>query len=130
MAFTVADVSSVKAVFAVPDSILPGAAADKVEQLNDIHRRLDAIHDLPQGAQPVSFQKDFGDTATLMLTVASPRVSDVELDLRAEAVGAAILAARSGASPGARATLVVQFPPEASNGAPVYLRDLVDVRRE
>ena len=90
---------------------------DRAKEFNDIQGRLDAIHDLPQGAQPVSFQKDFGDTATLMLTVASPRVSDVELDLRAEAVGAAIVAARSGASPGPRATLVVQFPPEIDTRA-------------
>ncbi len=40
---------------------------------------------LPQGAGPVEFIKDFGDTAALMLTVASPKADDVELGLRARA---------------------------------------------
>ena len=35
--------------------------------------KLDSIHDLPSGARPINFIKDFGDTAALMLTVASPQ---------------------------------------------------------
>src|SRR5262249_43071344 len=46
--------------------------------LNDLSNRL------PQGAGPVQFLSGFGDTAALMLTVASPRTDDVEIGVRAE----------------------------------------------
>ena len=59
-------------------------------EFDDIKLKLDSIQDLPQGAGPIQFQKDFGDTATLMLTVASPKVSDVEIGLRAKDVRGAI----------------------------------------
>ena len=45
---------------------------DRDKELDDVKIRLDAIHDLPQGAGPILYIKDFGDTAALMLTVASP----------------------------------------------------------
>ena len=48
------------------------------ETFDDINNKLMAIAGLPEGAGPVQFIKDFGDTATLMLTVASPPVSEVE----------------------------------------------------
>jgi multidrug efflux pump subunit AcrB len=60
------------------------------KELDDIKLKLDAIHDLPDGAGPINFIKDFGDTAALMLTVASPKVSEVELELRAKAIQSAI----------------------------------------
>ena len=91
---------------------------DRAKEWDNIQGRLDAIHDLPQGAGPVDFQRDFGDTATLMLTVASPKVSDVELQLRATAIGKAIAAVRAGArtAPGEpRATLVIGFPPDINS---------------
>jgi multidrug efflux pump subunit AcrB len=86
--------------------------ADRAKEWDNIQGRLDAIHDLPQGAGPIQFQRDFGDTATLMLTVASPPVSELELQLRAAAVEKAITAVRAGAKGGApgRATLVISFP--------------------
>ncbi len=91
---------------------------DRATEWNDIQERLDSIHDLPQGAQPIVFQKDFGDTTTLMLTVASPAVSDVELDLRALAVTKAINAARAGVPDAAsRVTLILNYPPEVNAGA-------------
>src|SRR5262245_53493001 len=43
------------------------------KELDDIKLKLDAIHDLPSGAGPINFIKDFGDTAALMLTVTSPK---------------------------------------------------------
>lgn len=85
--------------------------ADRAKEWDDVQGRLDSIHDLPGGAGPIVFQKDFGDTATLMLTVASPKVSDIELELRARSVQHAIEQVRAGAAPGLRATLVVSFPP-------------------
>src|ERR1051325_8410163 len=42
---------------------------DTAKALDDIKLKLDAIRDLPQGAGPINFVKDFGDTAALMLTV-------------------------------------------------------------
>src|SRR5262245_51768676 len=65
------------------------------KEFDDIKLKLDSIHDLPDGAGPINFIKDFGDTAALMLTVASPRVSEVEISLRASDVKSAIEQARS-----------------------------------
>src|SRR5215470_14185203 len=79
------------------------------KEFDDIKLRLDAIHDLPQGAGPINFIKDFGDTAALMLTVASPQISDVGIELRAKSIQREIEAVRSTAN-GSRFTLVVGFP--------------------
>ena len=49
------------------------ARADTGKEFDDIKLKLDAITDLPDGAGPIEFVKDFGDTAALMLTVASPQ---------------------------------------------------------
>src|SRR5918911_1862418 len=68
------------------------------KEFDDIKLKLDGIRDLPSGAGPINFIKDFGDTAALMLTVASPRVSDVELELRARALQQAIEQERTRAS--------------------------------
>ena len=91
---------------------------DRKRELDDLQGRLDTIRDLPDGAGPIRFQKDFGDTATLMLTVASPKVSDIELRLRARSLQSAIEAVREGAdTPSQRATLVVSFPPSINASA-------------
>jgi multidrug efflux pump subunit AcrB len=68
---------------------------DIKRQFSDINLKLNALNSqLPQGAGPISFQSDFGDTAALMLTVASPKVEDVEISARANSVEAAIRKAR------------------------------------
>jgi multidrug efflux pump subunit AcrB len=90
--------------------------SDRARQFDDIQGKLDGIRDLPAGAGPINFIKDFGDTAALMLTVASPRVGDVELALRARSLQADIVRVRAG-EPN-RATLVVAFPP-AIEAAPL-----------
>ena len=47
---------------------------DTKRQFSDINLKLNALNSqLPQGAGPITFQSDFGDTAALMLTVASPQ---------------------------------------------------------
>jgi len=89
-------------------------AVDRAKEWDNIQGRLDSIHDLPQGAGPIQFQRDFGDTATLMLTVASPPVSAIELQLRAAAVARAITAVRAD-EPG-RATLIISFPSDINTG--------------
>src|SRR5262245_29358438 len=80
---------------------------DPGKQFDDIKLKLDALTDLPQGSR-VNFIKDFGDTATLLLTVASPRISDVEIGLRARAIREALKRIRTGGSP--RVAVVMGFP--------------------
>src|SRR5262249_34200766 len=56
------------------------------KEFDDIKLKLDGIHDLPSGAGPINFIKDFGDTAALMLTVTSPKTDDAEIGLRGRAI--------------------------------------------
>ena len=65
------------------------------KEFDDIKLKLDAINDLPDGAGPINFVKDFGDTAALMLTVASPKVGATEIALRARSLQQAIERARA-----------------------------------
>jgi multidrug efflux pump subunit AcrB len=81
---------------------------DPGKQFDDIKLKLDGLGGLPQGSQ-LNFIKDFGDTATLLLTVASPRPSEVEIALRARAVREAIRKTRAGTT-GERVAVVVGFP--------------------
>src|SRR5712692_2909463 len=54
--------------------------SDVKRQFSDINLKLNALNSqLPQGAGPISFQSDFGDTAALMLTIASPKADQVEI---------------------------------------------------
>src|ERR1051325_28848 len=83
------------------------------KEFDDIKMKLDTIHNLPQGAGPINFIKDFGDTAALMLTVTSPRVDETELAIRAKALQQAIADARANASTvdaGKSFTLVMNGP--------------------
>jgi multidrug efflux pump subunit AcrB len=85
--------------------------ADTGKEFDDIKLKLDAITDLPKGAGPINFVKDFGDTAALMLTVGSPLVSETELELRGRSLQRAIEDARRDATPGAaRVALVHGLP--------------------
>jgi multidrug efflux pump subunit AcrB len=84
---------------------------DKAKELDDIKGRLDAIHDLPLGTSSIQFLRDFGDTTALMLTVASPIVPDVEVELRAATLRRRLAEVRKGAV-GRRGTLVYAMPVE------------------
>jgi multidrug efflux pump subunit AcrB len=91
---------------------------DTKRQFSDINLKLNALNSqLPQGAGPIAFQSDFGDTAALMLTVASPKSDDIEIAARANSVEAAIRKARD-AKPqngkGERVTVVDSFPQSIS----------------
>jgi multidrug efflux pump subunit AcrB len=77
------------------------------KEFDDIKLKLDSIR-LPAGALPVQFVKDFGDTAALMLTVASPRVDAVDLDLRERDIRSTLEAVRAGAN--GRSSIVLMFP--------------------
>jgi len=89
---------------------------------DDLNLKLNALQNLPDGAGPVNFIKDFGDTATLMLTVASPPEGEVELGLRAAQIEKAIAQLR-GADAEGRATLIELLPPGTSEQG---LRRLVE----
>jgi multidrug efflux pump subunit AcrB len=94
------------------------------KELDDIRLKLDSIRDLPEGAGPIEFVKDFGDTAALMLTVASPKVNDVAIQSQAQAVERAIAQARSQtASGGNRATLLIGLPPSLTQRQRQWARD-------
>jgi multidrug efflux pump subunit AcrB len=109
--------------FGIRSISLPGAAfvyvnlsentKDSREQFSDINLRLSALNGrLPQGASPVVLQSDFGDTAAMMITVASPPVDGVEIDLRARSVEQAIRSARtdSGAPGLSSVSILYSFP--------------------
>jgi len=87
---------------------------DPGKEFDDIKLKLDSLTNMPQGVQPLTFLKDFGDTTALMLTVASPRAGDIEIQLRAQQITKGIKDIRLKARPltaGAkRASLVYSFP--------------------
>ena len=70
---------------------------DPEKEFNDINLKLAALNpSLPQGAGPIQFNSGFGETSALLLSVASPKESGVELSLRARDLSAAIAKARAG----------------------------------
>src|SRR5262245_66249180 len=82
---------------------------DVPKEFDDIKLKLDQIHDLPDGAGPINFVKDFGDTAGLMLTVASPKIGPVEITLRAQTLRKMIEQPRATAD-GTRVTIAHGLP--------------------
>jgi multidrug efflux pump subunit AcrB len=87
---------------------------DTKKQFSDINLKLDQTNSkLPQGAGPIQFNSDFGDTAAMMLTVASPPAGEVEISLRERAIRKAIEQTRADESrraPQPRVSIVVAFP--------------------
>src|SRR5262245_37627356 len=83
---------------------------DTREQFSDINLKLNNLNNnLPSGAGPIQLNSDFGQTAALMLTVASPPVGEVDLSLRARDVKQAIINTRKGAG-NSRLSIVYCFP--------------------
>jgi multidrug efflux pump len=100
---------------------------DTKNQFNDINLKLNGITNLPQGAGPIQFNDNFADTAALMLTVASPKVSAIEVALRAHTIEQSIREVRAQISPSpadSRATMVVAYPQSISPQIPEQARDL------
>src|SRR5262249_1754843 len=78
---------------------LAESVSDTKRQFSDINLKINTLNgQLPQGAGPIQFQSDFGDTAALMLTIASPRLSDVEIAIRARSIQNAVEQTRQGIS--------------------------------
>ncbi len=104
---------------------LDDSVTDTGKEFDDLKLRIDSVTDLPQGSQPVQFLKDFGDTVSLMLTVAAPKPSDVEIQLRARDIQKGIERVRAQADPAAgprRASLVYAYPTTVD---PRWLRNVV-----
>jgi multidrug efflux pump len=97
---------------------LDEAVKDRGKEFDDIKLKLDAITNLPDGAGPIQFIKDFADTAAMMLTVASPKVDRVAVELRADGITQAVEEVRRDASAsGARLTVVQPLPSTMSPSA-------------
>jgi multidrug efflux pump subunit AcrB len=125
--------------FGITSLTLPGIAivrvqlaedvSDTVKEFNDINLRLNAMNqNLPPGAGPIQFNDNYGDTAALMLTVAIPKESTVEIALRARNIKHAINEVRSQAASGetgSRATLIVALPQSINPQTLERLRDLL-----
>ena len=106
-------------------TLVEGLASPGTE-LDDVRLKLESLRDLPPGAGPIVYEKDFGDTAALTLTIASPKVGEVNVALRARAISDAVRAARAPLTSAApRAALVVSFPESISPAIPRRQRDLV-----
>lgn len=97
---------------------------DPAKEWDDLNLRLDSVKDLPPGAGPIVFLKDFGDTAALMLTVASPKAGATEIAWRAGEIRRAIEAVRAEEPSGIRFAGVVCFPLSVSSVIPGRARDL------
>jgi len=109
--------------FGIQSLSLPGASyitlqlapdvKDPREQFNDINLKLQILNGrLPPGASPIQFQSEFGDTAALMLTVASPAADALEVKLRAQSIEKALRSLRALPERAARnvVALVLCFP--------------------
>jgi multidrug efflux pump subunit AcrB len=93
---------------------LDDSVNDPKKQFTDMNLKLNALNaSLPYGAGPIQFNSDFGDTAALMLTVASPPANDVDVALRARTIRDAVEKTRAGESTQSsksRVAIVNAFP--------------------
>jgi multidrug efflux pump len=105
---------------------LDEAVDDVRREFSDINLKLNALNpQLPQGAGPVQFNSDFGETAALMLTVANPPETPVAIALRADAIRRLLTEIRSRAPPGPRVAVVVCYAALVSPAIPSRNRDLL-----
>jgi multidrug efflux pump subunit AcrB len=91
---------------------------DKAKEFSDMNLKLNQMN-LPMGAGPIQFNSDFGDTAALMLTVASPMVTPTEVALRSIAIRKAIERTRAELSknaPQPRVSIIYAFPLSVAPG--------------
>ncbi|MCB2187559.1 MAG: efflux RND transporter permease subunit [Deltaproteobacteria bacterium] len=102
---------------------------DTEKEFNDINLKLNAQNaSLPQGAGPIQFNSGFGETAALMLTVASPKESPVELAIRARDLNQALARVRRALPAGAggkRLAVVVPLARAVDPTIPLRLRNLL-----
>ncbi|MFZ2958531.1 MAG: efflux RND transporter permease subunit [Candidatus Ozemobacteraceae bacterium] len=97
------------------------------KEFDDIKFKLDSLA-LPEGAGPIQFIKDFGDTAALMLTVANPRVDEsVQIGLAGVLEREIIKIRASAKNQTHRKTLAYFFPPPRDNN--LILKPLAMVKQ-
>ena len=93
---------------------------DKQKEFSDINLKLNQLNaQLPRGAGPIQFNSNFGDTAALMLTVASPNATPTEVALRAIAIRKAIEETRAQLTrdaPQPRVSVIYAFPLSVAAG--------------
>lgn len=98
--------------------------SDTKKQFADINLKLIALNSrLPQGAGPIQFNSDFGDTAAIMLTIASPPANTIDISLRAAAIRRAIEQTRAAAKKNSqqpRISIITAFP---TSVAPAMVRE-------
>ncbi len=125
--------------YGIKSFTLPGLAVLQIQlgddvteteiAFNDINLKLNALNaNLPQGAGPIQFNSGFGETAALMLTVASPKEGPVEIALRARDINRAIEAIRTGIPAGrlnSRMAVVTPLARAVDPTIPLKLRDLL-----
>ena len=91
---------------------LDDGVKDKQKEFSDMNLKLNQMK-LPTGAGPIQFNSNFGDTAALMLTVASPMATPTEVALRSIAIRKAIEQTRSQlpqSAPQPRVSIIYEFP--------------------
>src|SRR5215469_5617032 len=91
---------------------LADTVKDSKKEFSDMNLKLNSLS-LPQGAGPIKFNSDFGDTAALMLTVASPLEDPTAISVRARAVELMIEHTRAQRKPKSGKTpvsVVICFP--------------------
>ncbi len=99
---------------------LDDSVKDKQKEFADINLKLNQLSaNLPRGAGPIQFNSNFGDTAALMLTVASPMVTPVEISARAIGIRKAIEETRAKLArnaPQPRLSIIYAFPTSVAAG--------------
>src|SRR6266545_777103 len=119
-------VSEIKSISRSGLSVVYGevdeGAPDAAKEFDDIKVKLDSLTDLPEGAGPFQYIKEFGETAALMLTVASPPASEPQLQLLATEIERAI-APRSSSPRSSTLDIVLCSP---SGIDPSFLREAAD----
>ncbi len=97
---------------------LDDSVKDKEKQFSDMNLKLNQLN-LPRGAGPIQFNSNFGDTAALMLTVASPMVTPTEVALRSIGIKKAIESTRAALAkdaPQPRVSVIYAFPLSVASG--------------
>jgi len=102
--------------------------AEPEMEFNDIGLRLQALQ-LPAGAGPIRFNSGFGDTDTLLLTLASPMERPLGLDLRAQDAERELRRSRQGDMSGEQRSAVFLMFPRAAPGPDLRRRIAVPVAR-
>src|SRR5215471_16386023 len=78
--------STSRAGLSIVNAEVEERVVDTAKDFDDIKIKLDSLTDLPEGAGPTQYIKEFGETSALMLTVASPPAEGAPLDLLAKSI--------------------------------------------